>query len=239
MDMDGEDPIDGTAGTEAPISSLAQVQNVCCLGASLSGVVNMLVMASNHHAKDEGIIKRAKMAFIAVEAVMLGKIAVNSILAMKYNILRTISELFELVHTNFEDVEKVIRMGRRVGLHIDSNLGIGGQGLTNDLRMWTIRNKKIAVFGVSKEYKQFAKLYGNTDLQIAVFNKRVEIAVEAHRAWEGAHAIVFLVDSDEFEELPWGDIHETMGKPSFIFVGCNLNLNFDTVRTLGFNQYIS
>ncbi|TQE03410.1 hypothetical protein C1H46_010975 [Malus baccata] len=49
MDMDGEDPIDGTAGTEAPISSLAQVQNVCCLGASLSGVVNMLVMASNHH----------------------------------------------------------------------------------------------------------------------------------------------------------------------------------------------
>ncbi|TQE12952.1 hypothetical protein C1H46_001327 [Malus baccata] len=71
----------------------------------------------------------------------------------------------------------------------------------------------------------------------AVFNKRVEIVVEAHRAWEGAHAIVFLVDSYEFEELPWGNIHETMGKPPFIFVGCNLNLN--TVRTLGFNQYIS
>lgn len=99
------------------------VQNICWSGASLSGVVNMLVMASNHHgigftivdtdklkieawdnvwngvpdaalpfeephlrdllndakhsdnvrfvcdetAKDEGIIKRAKMVFIAVE----------------------------------------------------------------------------------------------------------------------------------------------------------------------------
>ncbi|KAM1778291.1 hypothetical protein ACFX12_039801 [Malus domestica] len=39
----------------------------------------------------------------------------------------------ELVHTNFKDVQEVIRMDKRVGLHIDSNLGIERQGLTNDL----------------------------------------------------------------------------------------------------------
>ncbi|RXH94065.1 hypothetical protein DVH24_016132 [Malus domestica] len=37
------------------------------------------------------------------KVVVLGKIAVNSILAIKYNILKTISELSKLVHTNFEN----------------------------------------------------------------------------------------------------------------------------------------
>ncbi|KAM1778292.1 hypothetical protein ACFX12_039802 [Malus domestica] len=118
--------------------------------------------------------------------------------------------------------------------------------------MGTIRNKKIAVFGVSYK-KNTNNLRNSTAIQIckcllkegcdkltiydakarredivrslpwrAVFNKRVEIAVEAHRASGGAHAIVFLVDLDEFEELPCEDIHETMEKPPFIFVGCNL-----------------
>ncbi|KAM1673900.1 hypothetical protein ACFX2K_040037 [Malus domestica] len=184
------------------------------------------------------------MVFIVVEAVVLVKIAVNSILAMKYNILRTISELSELVHTNFEDVEEVIRMDRRVGLHIDSNLGIGEQCLTNDLYYYKYILHHHGLKEDSEVVHKIIKLNGESTtrredivrslLWRAVFNKRVEIVVEAHRAWEGAHAIVFFVDSYEFEELPWGDIHETMGKPPFIFVGCNLNLN--TVRTLGFNQ---
>ncbi|KAM2815443.1 hypothetical protein COP1_039805 [Malus domestica] len=169
---------------------------------------------------------------------------------MKYNILRTISELSELVHTNFEDVEEVIRMDRRVGLHIDSNLGIGEQCLTNDLYYYKyilhhhgLKEDSEICKCLSKEGCDKLTIYDakarredivRSLLWRAVFNKRVEIVVEAHRAWEGAHAIVFFVDSYEFEELPWGDIHETMGKPPFIFVGCNLNLN--TVRTLGFNK---
>ncbi|TQE03418.1 hypothetical protein C1H46_010983 [Malus baccata] len=65
MDMDGEDPIDGTAGTEAPISSLAQ-------GPAFFGVVNMLVMASNHHGIGFTIVDTDKLKIEACDNVWNG-----------------------------------------------------------------------------------------------------------------------------------------------------------------------
>jgi UDPglucose 6-dehydrogenase len=67
-------------------------------------------------------------------------------------------------------------------------------------------------------------------------NPRLVIARSASEACAGAHAIAVVTEWDEFRELNYAAIFETMPKPAFLFDGRNI-LNLEKLRSIGFRAY--
>lgn len=66
--------------------------------------------------------------------------------------------------------------------------------------------------------------------------KYVTICPDAMTACQDAHAMVVATEWDEFKELDFNEVYETMTKPSFVFDGRNV-LDHDTLRQIGFIVY--
>ena len=63
--------------------------------------------------------------------------------------------------------------------------------------------------------------------------KRVRSYYDPYAACDGAHAIAVLTEWDEFRDLDWQRIFDTMQKPAFVFDGRNL-LDGDLLKEIGF-----
>ena len=74
------------------------------------------------------------------------------------------------------------------------------------------------------------------DLEIKADDPRVEICTDAHKAAEGAHAILVLTEWDEFRDLDFPRIFKAMHKPAWIFDGRNV-IDAKKLRSLGFYVY--
>jgi UDPglucose 6-dehydrogenase len=74
------------------------------------------------------------------------------------------------------------------------------------------------------------------DLEIKGDDPRIENCPDAYQATKGAHAILVLTEWDEFRELDFARIFDTMHKPAWIFDGRNV-LDMAKLRSLGFYVY--
>ena len=61
----------------------------------------------------------------------------------------------------------------------------------------------------------------------------IEICDDAYRAVEGAHAVAIMTEWDEFAELDFERLYDSMLKPAFIFDGRNI-LDLEKLREIGF-----
>ena len=61
----------------------------------------------------------------------------------------------------------------------------------------------------------------------------IEICDNAYRAVEGAHAVAIMTEWDEFAELDFERLYDSMLKPAFIFDGRNI-LDLEKLREIGF-----
>ncbi|MCP9199886.1 nucleotide sugar dehydrogenase [Gramella sp. GC03-9] len=66
--------------------------------------------------------------------------------------------------------------------------------------------------------------------------KQVKVVNSAYEACEEAHAVALLTEWDEFKELDWKKIYESMLKPAFLFDGRRL-LERKTKEKIGFEFY--
>lgn len=66
--------------------------------------------------------------------------------------------------------------------------------------------------------------------------KQVKVVDTAFAACEGSHAITVLTEWDEFKELDWKKIFDSMVKPAFVFDGRNI-LDHAHLREVGFIVY--
>nr|XP_011459983.1 PREDICTED: UDP-glucose 6-dehydrogenase 4-like [Fragaria vesca subsp. vesca] len=58
-------------------------------------------------------------------------------------------------------------------------------------------------------------------------------------AWSKADAVVFLVNWDEFQQIDFEAMYREMkGWPRFMFVGCKSGLDYNRIKTLGFELYV-
>lgn len=64
-------------------------------------------------------------------------------------------------------------------------------------------------------------------------NERLTVADSALAATEGAHAVAILTEWDQFKELDYQAIFDSMPKPAFLFDGRNI-LDHDALRGIGF-----
>lgn len=64
-------------------------------------------------------------------------------------------------------------------------------------------------------------------------NPAIEIADDPYKAAEGAHAIALLTEWDQFKDLDYERIFQSMLKPAFLFDGRNL-LDLEPLRKIGF-----
>ena len=74
------------------------------------------------------------------------------------------------------------------------------------------------------------------DLAIESDHPNVEFATSAAQAAVGAHALLVLTEWDEFRELDFEAIYESMVKPAWIFDGRSL-LDHAKLRQIGFKVY--
>ena len=61
----------------------------------------------------------------------------------------------------------------------------------------------------------------------------IEICDDAYRAVKGAHAVAIMTEWDEFAELDFERLYDSMLKPAFIFDGRNI-LDLEKLREIGF-----
>lgn len=66
--------------------------------------------------------------------------------------------------------------------------------------------------------------------------KFVTLCPDAMSACKDAHALAIATEWDEFKDLDYNEVYETMTKPSFIFDGRNI-LDHDGLRKMGFIVY--
>ena len=71
------------------------------------------------------------------------------------------------------------------------------------------------------------------ELKIVEGSGQVEVCGDPYAAAEGAHAVAILTEWDEFKELDYQQIYESMLKPALIFDGRNI-LDLDSLREIGF-----
>jgi len=64
----------------------------------------------------------------------------------------------------------------------------------------------------------------------------ITTAPDAYAAAEGSHAIAILTEWDEFKQLDYQRLYDSMSKPAFIFDGRNL-VDHDALRNIGFEVY--
>jgi UDPglucose 6-dehydrogenase len=74
------------------------------------------------------------------------------------------------------------------------------------------------------------------DLEVKADDPRLENCSDAYQALKGAHAILVLTEWDEFRDLDFAKIFDTMHKPAWIFDGRNV-LDMAKLRSLGFYVY--
>ena len=74
------------------------------------------------------------------------------------------------------------------------------------------------------------------DLGIEADDSTVEFAPSAMHAAKGAYALLVLTEWDEFRQLDFEAIYQTMPKPAWIFDGRSL-LDHKKLRSIGFNVY--
>ncbi len=125
--------------------------------------------------------------------------------------------------------------GKRIGV-----LGFAFKKDTNDTR------ESAAIFVCQDLIEERAKLsiydpkVGSAqickDLAIESDHPNVEFATSAAQAAVGAHALLVLTEWDEFRELDFEAIYESMVKPAWIFDGRSL-LDHAKLRKIGFKVY--
>ena len=76
------------------------------------------------------------------------------------------------------------------------------------------------------------------EIRVDVLGKGVEdprltVAKSAYEAAEGAHALVIVMEWDEFKGLDYAKIFARMQQPAFVFDGRNI-LDLSKLRALGF-----
>lgn len=64
--------------------------------------------------------------------------------------------------------------------------------------------------------------------------KHITICKDAYTAAEGAHALLILTEWDEFKNLDFQAIYDSMTKPAFLFDGRNI-LDLDALKSIGFD----
>ena len=75
-----------------------------------------------------------------------------------------------------------------------------------------------------------------TEKQKTLIRDNVKIADSAESASSTAHAIAVMTEWDEFKELDFSSIYDTMRKPAFIFDGRNI-LDRQKLSSIGFNVH--
>ncbi len=65
---------------------------------------------------------------------------------------------------------------------------------------------------------------------------RIEIPADPYEAARDAHAVLVLTEWDEFKDLDYGRIRESMFKPAFLFDGRNI-LDLHGLRKIGFEAF--
>lgn len=125
----------------------------------------------------------------------------------------------------------------------------------------TVADKKIAVLGFAfkkdtNDTRESAAIYVCGDLleeqaKVAIYDPKVPesqirddlnvnedfsaltICADAYEACKDAHAVLILTEWDEFKELDFQRIHDSMQQPAFLFDGRNL-LDLSAMRAVGF-----
>lgn len=72
------------------------------------------------------------------------------------------------------------------------------------------------------------------DLGVPEGDERLEVCSSAEEAAQGANAVLVITEWDEFRDLDFEAIYESMPKPAWVFDGRNL-LDHDRLREIGFN----
>ena len=87
---------------------------------------------------------------------------------------------------------------------------------------------------VSNEQDGNLRCRGREDLFIILVMKSVTVFDNAYDAAKSADAVVVLTEWDEFKELNYSKIYQTMKKPAFVFDG-RLILDHKQLKEIGFN----
>jgi len=68
-------------------------------------------------------------------------------------------------------------------------------------------------------------------------HEHLKVANDPYEVCKGAHAVAILTEWDEFLELDWEKIYQSMNKPAFVFDGRML-LNAKTMKDIGYKYYV-
>ncbi|MGK0188411.1 MAG: UDPglucose 6-dehydrogenase [Verrucomicrobiales bacterium] len=81
-----------------------------------------------------------------------------------------------------------------------------------------------------------ALIHGDILGEPGAVHPQVTVTEDAYAAAENSHAIAILTEWDEFKDLDWKRIHDSMLKPASVFDGRNL-LDHAALREIGFKVY--
>lgn len=78
------------------------------------------------------------------------------------------------------------------------------------------------------------KAISNAKKDLAKYEGKVKFSEDPYEACRGAHAIAIVTGWDEYKNLDYKKIYDTMERPAFIFDGCNC-LDVNVLYDIGFN----
>ena len=80
------------------------------------------------------------------------------------------------------------------------------------------------------------KALENARIELKSLKGDVSFVEDVYEAADGAHALALVTQWDEYRELDYEKIHQTMAEPAFIFDGRN-HLDHDKLYKIGFNVF--
>jgi len=80
------------------------------------------------------------------------------------------------------------------------------------------------------------KALENARIELKNLKGDVSFVEDVYEAADGAHALALVTQWDEYRELDYEKIHQTMAEPAFIFDGRN-HLDHDKLYKIGFNVF--
>ena len=80
------------------------------------------------------------------------------------------------------------------------------------------------------------KALGNAKQDLKEYKNMVEFVADPFKAVENAHALAIITEWQEYKDLDYNKIYNSMEKPAFIFDGRNI-LNHSDLYEIGFNVY--
>lgn len=91
---------------------------------------------------------------------------------------------------------------------------------------------------VSREsmLEEFKYTLGMTEETKPGFGKYIVTETDPYEAAKGAHAIAVVTEWDEFKNLDYQKLYDSMSKPAFLFDGRNI-IDADKCRAIGFQTY--